>query len=64
VQTNIVIFRPESRTAAGVIAALKSRGILSGTAAPEEVRFVTHRDVDLAACERAVDALRAVLQTP
>ena len=64
VQTNIVIFRPESRTAAGVIAALKSRGILSGTAAPEEVRFVTHRDVDRAACERAVDALRAVLQTP
>jgi threonine aldolase len=47
-----------------VIAALKSRGILSGTAAPEEVRFVTHRDVDRAACERAVDALRAVLQTP
>src|ERR1700733_11779520 len=64
VQTNIVIFRPESRTAAGVVAALKSRGIVSGTAAPEEVRFVTHRDVDRAAGERAVDALRAVLQTP
>jgi threonine aldolase len=64
VQTNIVIFRPESRTAAGVIAALKSRRILCGTAAPDEVRFVTHRDVDRAACERGVDALHAVLQTP
>jgi threonine aldolase len=62
VQTNIVIFRPEAGTAAGIIAGLKSRGILCGTAGPEEVRFVTHRDVDRAACERAVKALREVLQ--
>jgi threonine aldolase len=62
VQTNIVIFRPEGKTAAGIIAGLKSRGVLCGTAGPEEVRFVTHRDVDRAACERAVEALQAVLQ--
>lgn len=61
VQTNIVIFRPKGRTAAEVVAGLKSRGILCGTAGPEEVRFVTHRDVDRAACVRAVKALREVL---
>jgi threonine aldolase len=61
VQTNIVIFRPASGTAAKVVAELKSRGILCGTAGPEEVRFVTHRDVDRPACERAVEVLRGVL---
>jgi threonine aldolase len=62
VQTNIVIFRPERGTAAEVVAGLKSRGILCGTAGPEEVRFVTHRDVDRAACERAVEALQAIIR--
>jgi threonine aldolase len=61
VQTNIVIFRPEGRTASEVVARLKARGVLCGTASAEEVRFVTHRDVDGAACERAVSALRKVL---
>jgi threonine aldolase len=61
VQTNIVIFRPEGRTAAEIVAGLKARGVLCGTASAEEVRFVTHRDVDGAACERAVSALRKVL---
>jgi threonine aldolase len=62
VQTNIVIFRPEERTAAEVIAALKSREVLCGTAGPDEVRFVTHRDVNRAAGERAVRALREVIR--
>jgi threonine aldolase len=62
VQTNIVIFRPEGKTAAEVVAGLKSSGILCGTAGPEEVRFVTHRDVDQAACERAVKTLREMIQ--
>ncbi len=61
VQTNIVIFRPVRGTAAEMVAGLKSRGVLCGTAGPEEVRFVTHRDVDRAACERAVKALREVI---
>ena len=61
VQTNIVIFRPEGRTAAEIVAGLKARSVLCGTAGAEEVRFVTHRDVDGAACERAVSALRKVL---
>jgi threonine aldolase len=62
VQTNIVIFRPERSTAAEVVAGLKTRGVLCGTAGPEEVRFVTHRDVDRAACERAVKALQEGIQ--
>ena len=61
VQTNIVIFRPEGSTAAEIVAGLKARGVLCGTAGADEVRFVTHRDVDGAACERAISALRKVL---
>jgi threonine aldolase len=61
VQTNIVIFRPVKKAAADVVTALKSKDILSGTAGPSEVRFVTHRDVDRPACERAIDALCQVL---
>jgi len=61
VQTNIVIFRSEGRTAAEIVAGLKAQGVLCGTAGAEEVRFVTHRDVDRTACERAISALRQVL---
>ena len=55
VQTNIVIF-----AIAGVadvtplLARLKKRGVLAGSAAPHQIRFVTHRDVDRAACEAAL----------
>jgi threonine aldolase len=62
VQTNIVIFRPVHGIATEMVAGLKSRGVLCGTAGPEEVRFVTHRDVDRAACERAVSALREIVK--
>jgi threonine aldolase len=62
VQTNIVIFRSTRRTATEIVAALKAQGVLCGTAGPDEVRFVTHRDVDRAACERAVSLLCAILR--
>lgn len=61
VQTNIVIFHPTEQTAAVVVAALKQRGILCGTAAADEVRFVTHRDVDRTACEQALGALAEIV---
>lgn len=61
VQTNIVIFRPLKKSAADVVARLRTLGILSGTAGPDEVRFVTHRDVALPACERAIGELQKVL---
>jgi threonine aldolase len=62
VQTNIVIFRPTARTAEEVITGMKAQGVLCGTAAADEVRFVTHRDVDGKACERAVSVLREVFE--
>jgi threonine aldolase len=62
VQTNIVIFRPVGRTAAEIVAGLKAKGVLCGTASADEVRFVTHRDVDRAACEGAVSRLREILK--
>jgi threonine aldolase len=54
VQTNVVIF-----TVRGVsdptplLKRLKQRGIVAGTAADHQIRFVTHNDVDRAACEEA-----------
>ena len=62
VQTNIVIFRPTASTAAEVIAGMKAQGVLCGTAAADEVRFVTHREVNRKACERAVSVLREVFE--
>jgi threonine aldolase len=54
VQTNIVIFTlPGKAEADSLVSALKRRGILAGTVYGKSVRFVTHRDVDRAACEEA-----------
>lgn len=54
VQTNIVIFKvrgvPDVKP---LITAMKKRGLLAGTGAVDEIRFVTHNDVTRAACERA-----------
>jgi threonine aldolase len=61
VQTNIVIFRSTRKSAAEIIAGLKAQGVLSGTAGPDEVRFVTHRDVDRKQCEQALKTLRKLL---
>ncbi len=54
VQTNIVIFKlAKGGDAAALVTRLKHRGILAGSVGPHAVRFVTHRDVDRAACEVA-----------
>ncbi|HUB20354.1 MAG TPA: low specificity L-threonine aldolase [Acidobacteriaceae bacterium] len=53
VQTNIVIFRVPGGDGDAFAAKLKQRGILAGSVYRESVRFVTHRDVDRAACEEA-----------
>ena len=54
VQTNIVIFKVRGVTdVAPLLAALKQRGVLAGSAATDEIRFVTHKDVDRTACEQA-----------
>ena len=54
VQTNIVIFRLRNAVdAAAFTAALKRKGVLVSAIGPHAVRFVTHYDVDRAACTRA-----------
>jgi threonine aldolase len=54
VQTNIVIFKLRNEgDAAGFTAALKQKGVLVSAIGPHAVRFVTHYDVDHAACKQA-----------
>jgi len=40
---------------------LAAQGILANGVTPQTIRFVTHRDVDRAGCERALQALRQVV---
>jgi threonine aldolase len=62
VQTNIVIFTLANQgDATASVAALKAKGLLCGTVGAHSVRFVTHRDVDRAACEAAIQTLQTVL---
>lgn len=54
VQTNIVIFRLRGQgNAAALVTRLKQRGVVASAVGPHAVRFVTHRNVDGAACEQA-----------
>jgi threonine aldolase len=64
VQTNIVIFKlrgvnqkngdqNNGGDAAAFTAALKQKGVLVSAIGPHAVRFVTHYDVDSAACQKA-----------
>jgi threonine aldolase len=59
VQTNIVIFRLRGEKpasggdAAAFTATLKQKGVLASAIGPDAVRFVTHYDVDGAACKNA-----------
>jgi threonine aldolase len=64
VQTNIVIFSLKNGgDAPALTAALKAKGVLSSAIGPHAVRFVTHRDVDRAACERAAVILHEELKS-
>jgi len=69
VETNIVIFRvlpewfggrvPAAGLCEGYLARLRERGVLGSEGAEADlVRFVTHRDVDDAAIDRAIAAVR------
>jgi threonine aldolase len=59
VQTNIVIFKLRGRDgngggdAAAFSGALKQKGVLVSAIGPHSIRFVTHYDVDRAACQKA-----------
>jgi threonine aldolase len=56
VQTNIVIFRLEQGSAAGLVESLKQHGVLASAIGPSAVRFVTHFDVSREDCELAAKA--------
>ena len=59
VQTNIVIF--DVHDAPALVRALERRGVLAGALGAGRVRLVTHLDLDRAAIDRALEALRAEL---
>jgi len=60
VETNIVYLDTADREAASVAASLEERGIRVGAMGARRIRCVTHRDVDAAGIERAIEAFRAV----
>jgi threonine aldolase len=63
VQTNIVIFTLRNRgDAAAFVAVLKQKGVLASAIGPHAVRFVTHYDVDRAACVRAASIVSEQLE--
>jgi threonine aldolase len=65
VVTNIVIFdvRETGRPAAEICAALGKEGILCGPTDKYSIRMVTHYDVDRAGIDRAIAALRGILES-
>jgi threonine aldolase len=69
VQTNIVIFQLRGKDqnsggdAAAFTAALKAKGVLVSAIGPHSVRFVTHYDVDNAACRKAAAVVSEELQS-
>ena len=63
VQTNIVIFTLRHGADAGAfVAGLKQKGVLASAIGPHSVRFVTHYDVDRAACQRAAAVVSGQLK--
>jgi threonine aldolase len=62
VRTNIVIFTLRGQgDAAAVVGKLKQRGVLCGTVGRHGIRFVTHLDVNRAACEQAARIAEEIL---
>ncbi len=63
VETNIVIFRlKDEGSAAELVEALRSQGVLASALGPHRVRLVTHFDVSRADCQRAAEILAGLLE--
>ena len=60
VETNILYVSTGDRDAEVTAGALKEKGVLVGPMGARRLRLVTHRDVDAAGIERAIDAFRAL----
>ena len=63
IETNIVIFQLVAGGAPAFVATLKEKGVLSTAIGTHTVRFVTHLDVDRAACIRAASIISSTLNT-
>ncbi len=61
VHTNIVVGVLEGRTAPEAVAALRAKDVLAYAMDGRTLRLVTHHDVSRADCERAAEAVGAVL---
>lgn len=61
IESNIVYVDTGDRDAGALAAALEQRGVKVGPMGARRIRCVTHKDVDAAGIERAVEAFRAVL---
>jgi threonine aldolase len=63
VVTNILFFEVNASSLAAkeVSARLAAQGILANAVSDTAIRMVTHRDVDRAGCERAIQALRCAV---
>jgi len=62
VQTNIVVAGLERHAAPAVVAALAERRVLAAAMDRSTLRLVTHHDVSRSDCERAAEAIEAVLR--
>ena len=64
IDTNIVIFNvaPELGTAAEIVARLRRHGVLMMSIGKQQIRAVTHLDVDAADTDRAIAALGRVVE--
>lgn len=64
VETNIVIFSlRDGVSAPRLVASLKEHGVLASAIGPDRVRFVTHYDVDRAACQKAATLVQTALNS-
>lgn len=62
VETNLLFFRLEGRSAEALRGALRDRGIAVNAVGPNRVRMVTHRDVSLEDCLRAAQVVGEILR--
>jgi threonine aldolase len=62
VQTNILIFEVTKPGVAApdVTRKLAEKNVLASAIGPSHIRFVTHMDVDRAACAQALDAMKEI----
>ena len=61
IETNIIRFRIPEKNAAGVVKALRERGVLVFATGPESIRAVTHLQVNSHEVDSALIAFRQVL---